>query len=189
MTCRVVNLHDVEDVEEWLKHPDHVYVGRATDELEESKWHNQFTLKDYSREDAVQKYEKQLKSSDLLADISELDGKVIGCWCHPLQCHGHVLRRLLQERVTENSWNPAVQDVERMDGDNTNIPVSKSTVMVSNIESGTTEEEIITFFGLAASPYLKHHCKVVYSESNNTAQVNYSNACGRGNRQVAWSQI
>ena len=48
---------------------------------------------------------------------------------------------------------------------------SVSTVTVSNIESGTTEEEIIAFFGLAATPFLKQHCKVLYSESNNSARV------------------
>ena len=27
----------------------------------------------------------------------ELDGKVLGCWCHPQPCHGHTLIQLINE--------------------------------------------------------------------------------------------
>lgn len=31
---------------------------------------------------------------DLLADVHQLAGKVLGCWCSPRRCHGHELARL-----------------------------------------------------------------------------------------------
>jgi hypothetical protein len=31
---------------------------------------------------------------DLLARLPELRGKVLGCWCHPEQCHGDTLAEL-----------------------------------------------------------------------------------------------
>jgi hypothetical protein len=31
----------------------------------------------------------------LLSDLKELKGKVLGCWCHPKGCHGHVLAKLV----------------------------------------------------------------------------------------------
>jgi hypothetical protein len=35
----------------------------------------------------------------LLADLHELEGKVLGCWCKPEKsCHGDVLVELLQKR-------------------------------------------------------------------------------------------
>lgn len=34
-----------------------------------------------------------LHQADLLRDLGELRGKVLGCWCAPRPCHGHVLAR------------------------------------------------------------------------------------------------
>ncbi|HLA96525.1 MAG TPA: DUF4326 domain-containing protein [Pyrinomonadaceae bacterium] len=48
-----------------------------------------------SREEAIQRYEEYLFSSGLISDIEELRGKVLGCWCRPIACHGDVLARLL----------------------------------------------------------------------------------------------
>jgi hypothetical protein len=76
-----------------------VYIGRP------SKWGNPFThLSDRktkaefivrSREEAIGRYEEYLFSSGLIADIEELRGKILGCWCKPKACHGDVLVRLL----------------------------------------------------------------------------------------------
>lgn len=78
-----------------------VYIGRPT------KWGNPFTHKDgtvaqykvASREAAVAKYEEWLLSQPELvaAAKTELKGKVLGCWCHPLACHGDVLSRVANE--------------------------------------------------------------------------------------------
>lgn len=74
-----------------------VYIGRP------SKWGNSFshkkgttaTYKTETREEAIQKYAEWLfKQDHLLEDLHELKGKVLGCWCHPKACHGHVLAEL-----------------------------------------------------------------------------------------------
>jgi hypothetical protein len=74
----------------------YVYVGRPT------KWGNPYSHKHGtaakyhvdSREEAVKKFEEHLLSNEeLIADLSELKGKVLGCWCHPLDCHADILWR------------------------------------------------------------------------------------------------
>lgn len=67
-----------------------VYIGRP------SKWGNPFVVgKDGTRKDVIAKYEAWLmQNPGLLADLPELRGKVLGCWCSPMDCHGDVLARL-----------------------------------------------------------------------------------------------
>jgi hypothetical protein len=71
-----------------------VYIGRP------AKWGNPYSHKDgtlakfkvATREDAVKKYEEYLLSNhELLNSLHELKGKVLGCWCKPLSCHGDIL--------------------------------------------------------------------------------------------------
>jgi len=64
-----------------------MYIGRP------SKWGNPFNIgRDGSREEVIRKYEKYLLSNKkLMNDIHELRGKILGCWCAPLACHGDVL--------------------------------------------------------------------------------------------------
>lgn len=82
--------------------PDYVYVGRGKG----SPWGNPFshlsgTLARFqvaSREEAIAKYEEWLlEQPELLKRLPELRGKVLGCWCKPLACHGDVLARLADE--------------------------------------------------------------------------------------------
>jgi hypothetical protein len=43
----------------------------------------------------IERYEPWLLGNDaLMAALSELRGKVLGCWCAPRACHGDVLMRL-----------------------------------------------------------------------------------------------
>lgn len=67
-----------------------VYVGRP------SKWGNPFAIgRDGTRADVIAKYEAWLLGQgQLLADLHELRGKVLGCWCAPQACHAEVLARL-----------------------------------------------------------------------------------------------
>jgi hypothetical protein len=64
-----------------------VYIGRP------SKWGNPFVLgKDGSRAEVITKYRAYLLANrKLMADIGELRGKILGCWCAPQACHGDVL--------------------------------------------------------------------------------------------------
>lgn len=81
-----------------------VYIGRP------SKWGNPFTHKQGTlaefirptREDSIESYRKWLtegKGQHLLKDLDELKGKILGCWCKPLSCHGDVLAELVNNRT------------------------------------------------------------------------------------------
>lgn len=80
--------------------PFDIYIGRP------SKWGNPFSHKDgtlakfrvATRDEAVAAYEVWLREQpELMAALPELRGKVLGCWCKPLSCHGDVLARLANE--------------------------------------------------------------------------------------------
>ncbi len=81
-----------------------VYIGRKCTlggwNLPASKWHNPFTVKECgSAEEAIRKYEEYIvKQPLLMASLSELKGKTLGCWCKikPTDpCHGDVLVKLV----------------------------------------------------------------------------------------------
>jgi Domain of unknown function (DUF4326) len=77
-----------------------VYIGRRLCmggwNLAASKWANPFPVKDCaSAEEAIAKFEAYLLASPkLIADLAELKGKTLGCWCKPGPCHGDVLAKL-----------------------------------------------------------------------------------------------
>ncbi len=63
-----------------------VYVGRP------SKWGNPYGAGDGDRDVAIAQYELWLdRNPGLLAQLEELRGKDLVCWCAPLRCHGDVL--------------------------------------------------------------------------------------------------
>jgi len=71
-----------------------VYIGRP------SKWGNPFSEgKDGTRAEVIKKYHNYILSNkELLDQLDELEGKVLGCWCKPLACHGDVLVELIEQR-------------------------------------------------------------------------------------------
>ena len=80
-----------------------VYIGRACNmggwKLPGSKWQNPYSVQWYPREKCLELYEGYLRSKpELLAQLPELRGKTLGCWCAPEACHGDVLIKLLKER-------------------------------------------------------------------------------------------
>lgn len=64
-----------------------VYIGRS------SKWGNPFKVgRDGTRAEVIAMYRAWLESRpDLMASFGELRGRVLGCHCKPLACHGDVL--------------------------------------------------------------------------------------------------
>ena len=72
--------------------PYDVYIGRP------GKWGNPFEIgKDGTREEVIAKYETYIMNKpELLADLHELKGKVLGCYCKPLACHGDILAQLAE---------------------------------------------------------------------------------------------
>lgn len=89
MTGRVVHCR---------KEPYDVFIGRP------GEWGNPFKIgMDGTREEVVSKYEDWMRDR-LIADtrglrnrIAALHGKVLGCYCAPLSCHGDVLMKLAAE--------------------------------------------------------------------------------------------
>jgi hypothetical protein len=102
---RVANLRKLgyDSLEEWLQDPSHIYIGRNMTAYvkgaKKSKWANPFPVKQYSREECLQMYEKYIRNSDLYNQLEELRGKKLGCWCKPEPCHGDVLIKLSSEKI------------------------------------------------------------------------------------------
>jgi hypothetical protein len=61
-------------------------------------WGNPFVVdEDGSREECILKYEDYyFMKSSLWPKLESLRGKVLGCWCYPEDCHGHVLINFLK---------------------------------------------------------------------------------------------
>ena len=82
-----------------------VYIGRP------SKWGNSFRIGQLyqgvtlNREMAIRAFEDWfLHSSEghkLQADIGEIRGKRLGCYCKPLDCHGDILATFADGSSTE----------------------------------------------------------------------------------------
>ncbi len=83
----------VKDVVHCKRDKYDVYIGRG------SKWGNPFHIgHDGDRVQVIEKYKTYiLNKPELLACLPELDGKVLGCYCKPLACHGDVLAKLIEE--------------------------------------------------------------------------------------------
>jgi len=62
------------------------------------KWGNPFKVgRDGTRDEVIAKYEAWIQTQpELMAALPGLRGKVLGCWCAPLACHGDVLMRLAE---------------------------------------------------------------------------------------------
>jgi len=71
-----------------------IYVGRP------SKWGNPFQIgRDGTRRQVISKYEDWLLgNASLLAQIYELRGHDLVCWCSPKDCHGEILLQLANKR-------------------------------------------------------------------------------------------
>ena len=89
-----------KNVQEWMAIDTHLYVGRACHYVgihQHSTWYNPFSVKTYGRQEAIRLYEIYVREN-LYDRLGELEGKVLGCWCHPESCHADVLVRLVEER-------------------------------------------------------------------------------------------
>ena len=83
------------------KAPYDVYIGRP------SIWGNPYshkidTIAEFrveTRDEAIAKFEAYFLARPDLIQLAKrvLRGKVLGCWCKPLACHGDVLARVANE--------------------------------------------------------------------------------------------
>ena len=71
-------------------------MGRGGWRLPASEWANPFPIGRHgTREEVIAGYrEDLLLRPELRAALPELRGRVLGCWCMPLPCHGDVLVEL-----------------------------------------------------------------------------------------------
>lgn len=84
-------------VNKYHKVPHDIYIGRG------SKWGNPFShlpstkaeFQVATREEAVECYREWImQQPNLLADLHELRGKTLCCFCKPKSCHGDILAEL-----------------------------------------------------------------------------------------------
>ncbi len=86
-----------------------IYIGRVCNmggwKLSQSKWHNPYSVKQYGRDGALDRYKTYIESNEnnLLDDLHELAGKRLGCWCKPNRCHGDILRELFKKEVQQST--------------------------------------------------------------------------------------
>ncbi len=83
--------------------PYDVYVGRP------SPFGNPFVIgRDGDRGAEIQKYRAWLMAQPALVERvrHELAGKVLGCWCAPLPCHGDVLADVANGGGAPRDHNP-----------------------------------------------------------------------------------
>lgn len=104
------NAYPKSDPRAWVVHcrraPFDVYIGRDNPRLglrgvgfgnpfsHRAPSHAEFRVA--TREEAIERFEAWvLEQPELLERIKrELNGKILGCWCVPLPCHGWVLARI-----------------------------------------------------------------------------------------------
>jgi hypothetical protein len=79
--------------------PFDIYIGRPS-ELGNPFSHKDGTQAKYkvtTREEAVAKYEDHLLSRlDLMIKLNKCKGKILGCWCSPLACHGDIIAKFAE---------------------------------------------------------------------------------------------
>ncbi len=96
-------------LEKWMKGENNVYCGRngrifiknkttgSSDifHYKKSKYHNPFTVKKYGLEGCLRLYEEHF-IKELLKDVKELEGKILGCWCEKdNECHVDIILKYL----------------------------------------------------------------------------------------------
>lgn len=95
-----------KDFEDWAKNPNHVYIGRDMSFYVKgtkcSKWCNPFNSKKLGLQKCLELFSEYIKNNkELLSQLDELDGKVLGCWCRidnrkETVCHGDILVELIK---------------------------------------------------------------------------------------------
>lgn len=96
------------NLKEWMQDSNNVYIGRkgcvfidgARFPPKDSIWCNPFTIKQYTRGQAISLYKtyivEKIKKEHLEDELKKLKGKTLGCWCCPEKCHGNVLLELIK---------------------------------------------------------------------------------------------
>ena len=100
---------------DWMENTNHEYIARSgvvffNNERfpkKSSPWANPFTVKKFGRDKSLQLYETWLRDKihkEGTHEFLKLKNKVLGCWCSPDKCHGHIIIKILNE-IQLNSHN------------------------------------------------------------------------------------
>lgn len=112
VNVRVAHIRpEYQNLKEWMADENNVYIGRGGVLIldgkrfpyKDSVWANPFKIsKDSTRKHVVSLYETMIREKlknnrELQQELLKLEGKNLGCWCHPESCHGDVLLKLIEE--------------------------------------------------------------------------------------------
>ena len=103
-----------ENLARWCNDSNNVYIGRrgvvfisGADGTRfrypqrDSIWANPYKVgRNGNREECIALYKeyivKKIEEENLVSELLRLKDKVLGCWCAPEPCHGHVLQELIE---------------------------------------------------------------------------------------------
>lgn len=96
---------------EWLLDKNHVYIGSPVQWVKGATsniWENPFSTESFGLTRSLVLYESYVLGTPALRDeLISLQGKSIGCWFDSSsQCHGHVLKKLVEENLSHQTANP-----------------------------------------------------------------------------------
>ncbi len=111
----LTNLNGIQDfgyLEGWTQVKHHLYIGPQVDDVPASRWDYPFRSNQYDIMRAMREYKHYVTNNpELMNNLDELEGKILGCFCHPRLCHGDVLIKLYDDYRREPS---KVTEQERM---------------------------------------------------------------------------
>jgi len=110
VNVRVNNIRPrYNNLEEWMKDKNNVYIGRSGIVFIDNKryppngsiWANPYKVVNSNREMCIRNYEiyirEKIEKEYGIDELMKLEGKKLGCWCHPNKCHGDILVKLIEE--------------------------------------------------------------------------------------------
>ena len=160
----IVNLDEVENIEEWLRKDGNLYIGRGSKKVPKiasncgesaQKWSNPFKIVDHhSREEVIKLFRQYVLGNRLLIEsVSELRGKVLGCWCAPERCHAEVLHQLAGNHPVYQAHRNIVMSSE----------VATKKLLVGNLGSNISVIHLRNFFDLDRNDQVKLNSTVELS--------------------------
>lgn len=155
-----------------------VYIGRP------GPWGNPFLVDDFdSREDCLAIYAEWLqRQHHLLEQLHTLKGKVLGCWCAPKSCHGHVLAALA-DGLTWDAYLPQVCDGKDNDCDGSVVAPTDGLTLIGNIGGKLLPADlplntiVVSPAGLVARITDQWTEKEVYRKKDNSEAVRHRKKC------------
>jgi len=104
----VANLHEDDALLAWAESEDRLQrIDRTSD------FGNPFIIPDDGdRAEVVAKFQKFYwpHKAGLLTQVPNLGGKVLACWCHPQECHGHIIAETVNRALAGEGTAEEIAD-------------------------------------------------------------------------------